>query len=425
MIRRCFALLVALVVILSVAGTGAPADVGLVNEVLEVLRTRHWNPNLDLPALVRAGVGGLRGELQRSGIEASDLQEIPAGADRAQAVAAFGDRLDRAVQRAAGHVSEHDLLYAGLRAMVNAVGGSHTLFLSPGAYAARIGNYTGIGIGFGKSDAQWTVLSVAPGGPADSAGVRPGDVLARIGNVVAATLGSYDDVASLLVGDEGTTVQVTLRRQSAERTLSIVRRRVVWPMVVSWMLGGRIGYLKLYGFFSSDGAANEIRAAVVRLLGANSRALIVDLRENLGGDDRVALDTISLFLPSGTKVAERLSRNGITPWSTTGDPIVPAIPVVALIGPGTVSNGEVMAAALKEHRGATLVGTRTAGRLEFGVYVRLSDGSALEVAVAQIRTSAGVEIEGRGYPPDVEVSPAAGGDQDPQLQRAIQIIMQR
>lgn len=57
--------------------------------------------------------------------------------------------------------------------------------------------------------------------------------------------------------------------------------------------------------------------------------------------------------------------------------------------------------------------------------IRLSDGSVLEVSIAKIRTGTGVEIEGQGYPPDVEVAPAPGGDEDLQLQRAIQIIIQR
>ena len=87
--------------------------------------------------------------------------------------------------------------------------------------------------------------------------------------------------------------------------------------------------------------------------------------------------------------------------------------------------GELMAAASKERGGATLVGTRSAGHLENGDDIRLSDGSVLEVAIAKIRTGTGVEIEGQGYPPDVEVAPAAGGDEDLQLQRAIQIIIQR
>ena len=422
--RPCVALPVALVVVFSLAGTAAPADLGLVNEVLEVLRTRYWNPNLDLPALVRAGVGGLREALQQSGIDVSVLQEIPVGADRAQAVAAFGERLDQALQRAAGRVSERDLLYAGLRAMVSAVGSSHTVFYSPNTHVRPELGYTGIGVRWAKSGDQWIIVSVAPDGPADRAGVRPGDVLVRIEGVVAATLVSDGDIARLFLGNEGTTAQVTLRRKSTELALSIVRGRVTWPMVESWMLAGRIGYLKLYYFSFADGAASEIRAAVVRLLGARPRALIVDLRDNAGGRHRVMLDTVSLFLPRGTTVSELLSRNGITQELTTGDPIL-AVPMVVLIGLGTASAGEEMAVALKEQGRAILVGSRTAGDLETANDVRLSDGSVLRVSVERVRTSTGVEIEGRGYPPDVEVSPAASDDQDLPLQRAIQILMQR
>lgn len=196
--RPCLAVLTAIVAVISLCGTAAPADLGLVNEALDVLSARHWNPKLDLPALVSAGVGGLREGLQRSGIDASGFEEIPTGADRAQAVAAFGERLDQAVQRAAGRVSERDLLYAGLRAMVGAVGGSHTSFISPEFAKTLSGSFTGIGIYFDKSGDQWIIEGLAPGGPADRAGVRPGDVLMRVGNVAVATLAYEDRVTSSL-----------------------------------------------------------------------------------------------------------------------------------------------------------------------------------------------------------------------------------
>lgn len=97
-----------------------------------LLRTRHWNPSLDIPAIVRAGVPGLGRALARVGVT-QRLEPISEGADEPATIAAFGQRLDEAVRLAGGRATEPDLLHAALRATFERVGGSHTAFLAPPA----------------------------------------------------------------------------------------------------------------------------------------------------------------------------------------------------------------------------------------------------------------------------------------------------
>jgi carboxyl-terminal processing protease len=112
---------------------------------------------------------------------------------------------------------------------------------------------------------------------------------------------------------------------------------------------------------------------------------------------------------------------------TTGNPIVPSIPIAVLIDHGTVSNGELTAAALKEYGGAILVGQQTAGALEFSTVdpIRLPDGAGIRVAFARVRSGKGIEIEGRGDPADIVVQQDPEMTQDIQLDRAIQVLRQR
>lgn len=424
--RRLIAFLLAILFIQPLAVRAAPADLTIAREALAILQNRHWNPNLDIPALIRSGVGGLHRALKREGVDASSVKEIQAGLNEQSTLAVFGERLDRAVHLADGRLPERHLLYAGLRAMMTAVGGSHTSFLDPQQRAVFQAilegtTYSGIGITFAKSDEQWILSSVFPGGPADRAGVWRGDVVLGVDDLATDDMDS-SELQSRFIGDSGTTVRLTLRRGSEEITASVVRAAVARPVAESRVLADGIGYLKLYGY--PRGAAKVIREELNRLLAAHPRALIVDLRENGGGLIQEFIDTMGLFLPPRTVVFQEFRRDGVArPGVTVGGSLVPPLPLVALIDLGTASNGELTAAALREYAGATLVGMRTAGGLEYSTLVRLSDGSGVRISYARVLTGKNVEIEGRGYPPDVVVRFDPKTVRDLQLERAVQLLI--
>jgi len=420
-IRRLTALLLAVVFIQPLAVRAAPDDLAIAREALTILKDRHWNPHLDIPALIRAGVGGLRRALARKEIDASSIDEIQSGLDERSTLDAFGDRLNTAVRLARGRLQERDLLYAGLRAIATAVGGSHTSFLDPQqrtVFQAILEGtaYSGIGVTYGKLDDQWVLSSVVPRSPAERAGVLRGDVVVRIDDLAAGDMDS-SELQSHFLGDSGTTVQLTLRRGSMELTTSIVRAGIIRPVAESQMFDG-IGYLKLYGY--PRGAATVIREELTRVLAAHPRALIVDLRENGGGLIQEFIDTMGLFLPPDTLIFREVRRDGVARTGrTVGTPLVPPLPLIALIDLGTASNGELTAAALRDYAGATLVGMRTAGALEYSDLARLSDGSGLRFSYARVLTGKNVELEGRGYPPDIIVGFDPRTVRDLQLERAV------
>lgn len=417
----------ALAILLTASAPAASADLGLVTETLEILRTRHWNPNLDLPAVIRSGVDGLRRDLRRAGIDPGTVQDVPAGLDRAGAMSAFGDRLDQAVQLAAGKLTERQLLHGGLRTMLNAVGSSHTYFLDPQERARRDAALRGEafgGIGIRLARQRGEIVSVSRGGPADRMGVLKGDILLRVDNVPVEGLDAFE-IVPMIRGESGTPVMLTVRRGARELQFTITRALVPpQPLIEARVLDGGIGYINVLGF--SANTQGMMRLEMQRILSAQPRGLIVDLREHGGGADAPTRDFLSMFVPAGSLVGHDIFRDGIRrPLTTEGTPIVPGFPVVVLVGPGTVSAGEMTTAALKERRGAVIVGTRTAGELEVFMLFGLSDGSGVYVSVRRTLTGDGVDVEGRGYPPDIEVPHDPESDRDVQLDRAIQVLRER
>lgn len=407
----------------------AARDLGIVVEAMDLLRFRHWNTRLDMPSLVRAGVSGLRSELRRSGAPGDAVREIPAGGDLAQTVSTFGERLDHALWLGHGRVGERDLIYAGMRAMMWAVGSSHTYFLTPeqrvAAVAYGIGRPTvGIGVSLRSVDGQVVVSHVITGSPADRAGVRRGDIVVMVDSAAVDGRTTLGEVARRLAGPEGTSVRLTLRRASGALAVEVARAAVAVHPAESLALPGGIVLVRLNTY--ALGASRAIEQEIARVLAAQPRALIVDLRGHSGGFILEFVETAGFFVARGTIVMHDIRRDGNPrPRMTAREPLVPPMPAVVLIDRATASAGELTAALFKEHLDALLVGERTAGVLETGMLFPLSDESAVNISVSRSVTGKGIEVEGRGYPPDIEVPLVPGSESDMQLERAIQVLLKR
>lgn len=413
----CAAVLVALV--LTPVSMAAPVDLGVVRDAVDFLRTRHYNPQLDMLAIIRAGVPGLRRALERAGVPAKGLADIPRGTDD-QALSALEVRLTEAVRLAGGRVSEQDLIHAAIRAMFRAVG-DRTVFLTPGerevTQAFNQGRIGAVGVRLLELKGRWIITGVAPGGPAAQAGLQRGDELVRIGGEEARGL-TLAEMRVRLFGEPGSSVNVTVRRGGRTMTVPLTRAIVSFPIVEHRMLPDRVAYVRVFSFLP-DGAY-QIRTAVTALAAERPRGLIVDLRE--AGEDagRQYVDAMSIFFPTDTVVAQIVTRDPAPALRKTwGSPALAGLPTAVLAGQGTWGAGELAAAALKEHAGARLVGQRTSGEVSVFVTSTLRDGSLAVVVEGHILSGKGLRLHGRGLKPDVEVA------EDRALERAIQAVTQK
>ncbi|KAL7105646.1 hypothetical protein ACP275_07G057100 [Erythranthe tilingii] len=306
--------------------------------------------------------------------------------------------------------------YAAIRKMVSTLDDPFTRFLEPQRFKSlRSGtrsSLTGVGISIGyptakdKSASGLVVISAAPGGPANKAGVLSGDLLLAINDKSTENMGIYD-AAERLQGPEGSAVELIVRRGTETRHLSLIREEVSLNPVKSRICkapgSGKddplIGYIKLSSF--NQNASGAVRKAIETLRGNNVNAFILDLRDNSGGLFPEGVEIAKIWLDKGVIVYICDSRGVRDIYDTDGSNAAAASePLVVLVNKGTASASEILAGALKDNKRAVVLGEPTYGKGKIQSVFELSDGSGLAVTVARYETPAHTDIDKVGVIPD-------------------------
>lgn len=289
-----------------------------------------------------------------------------------------------------------------------------------------LGSFEGIGAFVQETEEGVTEIArPIDGGPAEAAGLKAGDLIIGVDgeSVLGQTL---DEVVSRIRGPQGTDVTITIARPGLDEPfdVTITRQRIEIPIVESEMLDNNIAYVRLTSF--SSNAEEQLTAAVQELLAQNPAGLILDLRDNPGGYLDQSVAVADLFLPEGVVLYERSSTYDIDEAyrSDTGD-IAESIPMVVLVNVGSASASEIVAGAIQDNGRAILIGEVTFGKGSVQQTHTLSDGSELRVTIARWYTPNDKSISGEGITPDIEVPTPEdlGGENDTQLQRAIQYLL--
>jgi C-terminal peptidase prc len=335
-----------------------------------------------------------------------------------------------AAGRQAGGLSETALTYAALDGMAHAAADRYTVFLTPKQLQGfeeplNPPHVFGIGVLLQQDEKtkDTSAAYVAPGTPAEAAGVQNGDVFDTIDGASVRGL-DVPHVRAMLLGRAGTTVRVRVLRDGTTRDeLAIVRAEVHAPTVYQKLLPNGIGYIAV-GVFGEP-TAEEFGAALRHLQHQNARAFVIDLRNNGGGYVNAAVGIADHFIHSGP-IVSIAERSGTTEYDADANADEQR-PVAVLVNHYSASASEIAAAALQDAGVATLVGSRTYGK---GVVQQLTynvDGSAMKVTTARYLTPRNRVIDGIGLVPDVAVNEndhARFGDPaaDAQLAAAIGIV---
>jgi len=292
------------------------------------------------------------------------------------------------------------------------------------------GNFGGVGMEVGISEDVLTVISPLKGTPAEGAGLMSGDKIIQIDETSTYNL-TVNEAVSLIRGEKGTSVKLTIVREDVDKTLeiNIVRDVIEIPVIDSSLKDNGIFVISLYSF--SETSPVLFQKAIEKFINSGSNKLILDLRNNPGGYLEASVDMASWFLPEGKVVVKENYGENVaeTEHRTKGHYAFEGrdLEMIVLTNQGSASASEILAGALSEYKIATLVGEKTFGKGSVQELIKLNDGeSSLKITIAQWLTPNGVSISEQGLKPDVEVEMTSEDieeDHDPQMDKAVEILL--
>ena len=319
-------------------------------------------------------------------------------------------------------VDQEEMVYGAIRGLAESLD-PHSEYMDPEEYeifkSDSDGRFAGIGVEVSTRDGWLTILAVFDGGPADKAGLLPGDRFLTIDGEEARDMRLYDAVR-MIRGEPGSTVDVTIRREGTAEALERTLRRAFIEIdpVETRILHGRVVYVRIAAF--QDGTARALRSALDRAVTdlkkkGGIEGVLLDLRDNGGGLLDEAVWVSDEFLATGTIVSTR-GRNGqeVARYSARRGGTRPTWPMLVMVNENTASASEIVAGALQDHERATLVGVRSFGKGSVQTIFDLPGGSALKLTISRYYTPSGRSIQALGITPDrIAERPRQDGEPKP------------
>ncbi|MEM9702776.1 MAG: S41 family peptidase, partial [Planctomycetota bacterium] len=255
--------------------------------------------------------------------------------------------------------------YSGFLPSDSRVGYGADLTVIPAVTAGPLdGSVVGLGVELKEHDRGVVIVKPLAGGPAANAGLKRGDVITKVDGRDLAGLG-LNGAADLIVGREGSTVQLRVMRGDRFGTFNLRRARVELKTVsvVDLMTaenGQKVGYLKLDRFAATT--QSELDAALWRLYRGGMQALVIDLRGNPGGLLDQAISVSDTFLPGGTIVSTRGRLAEDNTSSAAKKSRTWKVPMAVIVDDGSASASEIFAAAIQDNGRGVIVGRNSYGK---------------------------------------------------------------
>lgn len=292
-------------------------------------------------------------------------------------------------------------------------------------YETTEGEYSGIGAVLSQDleSGVITLVQIYEDSPAAKAGLKDNDILTKVGDIEVTDM-DLSEVVTYIKGEKGTDVDLTvLRGEDADEITVTATRDTVEAQTVKYeMLEGQTGYLSVSEFDSVTYAQYE--EALNELTAQGMTGLIVDLRNNPGGNLNTVCEMLDLVLPKGTIVYTE-DKDGKRETATSDDEHQINVPMVVLVNGNSASASEIYAGAIQDYGIGKIVGTQTYGKGVVQQIFDLGDGTSVKLTIAEYFTPNGRSIDGEGITPDVEVEYEAdenNPEADNQLEKALEVM---
>lgn len=327
-----------------------------------------------------------------------------------------------------GAVDDDAVIDGMLDGYLNGLGDKYSNYMNSEEYSKyeleMSGKTVGIGVTvhYNQDNDAIEILSVADESPAQGAGLKTGDMILGVGELTVAQNG-YSTVVDAIAGKVGEAVTLTVKKADTGLVseLSFVRAEVSYSSVYSRVYSDKIGIVQITEFnFSTP---EEFKKVMEDLKTAGIKSYIFDVRNNLGGDLDAICSVLDYLLPEGPIV--RLVDADGNERTKNSDASCIEGSICVLVNNYTASAAELFAAAVRDYKYGSLIGTTTYGKGTAQSVKRFPDNSALFLSTELYMPPYGDNYEGEGITPDIvlEYEAGVGGKEDSQTQKAIDILL--
>lgn len=324
-------------------------------------------------------------------------------------------------------ITEEELETGMYRGMFEATGDKYSRYFTKEELKAyndsTNGNYVGIGVLSDVSDGDIHITRVFPKSPAEKAGILAGDYIIEVDGATLEENG-YEKLIDIMLGEEGTPIEVIVLREGEKHTFNLNRGRVDIPFISSDIIDG-IGYIHIYQFGTD--VSKEFKTHLKELEKQSIKGLIVDVRDNPGGLVSESTDIADLLMAEGTIIYTMDNADNRRTYKS--DASMLSIPVVCLANENSASASEILIGALQDTNSAIVVGEQSFGKGIVQGITNLTDGTGYKITYSQYFTPNDNVIHKVGVTPDYIV-PFEGSinitspdpEFDPQLKKALEIM---
>ena len=326
--------------------------------------------------------------------------------------------------------TQESMVTGALKGLSSYMGDDYAEYYTKAEYDELLNSNSGTFIGMGvlvsdQGNSTFIITEVYDNTPAKEAGILVGDQLIRA-NGEPAEGKDLSEFLGFVTHGEGDVNTVVVLRDGQELTFTVTMRQVYSPYVTYKMLDDSIGYIYISGFHGQ--VVREVKDALDDLRGQGMEALVLDVRDDLGGSLSDVCDIADIFLPKNkviTTVRSRVNKEQV--YRTHSDGL--DMPIAMLVNGYSASASELLSGALKDNGAAELFGTVTFGK---GIVQTFFNINTIKFTTDAYYTPADVCIQGTGITPDhiVELPegltyyniPSIPYESDTQLQAAVEYL---
>ena len=296
---------------------------------------------------------------------------------------------------------------SGFNGMISAIMNSldeHSGYMDENTYNTFIsesveGEITGIGVMISVTNNGLVIVSAISGSPAEAVGLRAGDVIVAVDDEPVEGL-DFQEVKNRITGKEGTNVRITVRRENVNVSFSVLRAKIDSESVTYEIMDG-VGYISMSGFNGTT--EKHVLEALAHFTANGIDDVIIDLRNNPGGELGAALSMCRLFTPKGVIMRVEYADARFNELYFNEEDNSGKFNLAVLVNGGSASASELFAGAIQDTASGVIIGTKSFGKGTVQTLLPIITGGGIRLTIAEYKTAGGRSIHHKGITPDIYV----------------------